>query len=384
MRLIQFLPVLIVLMASCQGDVNHDDTKSKVATQADKTVQSVNGSNWSFIPSVSEPAAQISEYIRRVFQDSKGNLWFGTNGDGVCRYDGKTLTYFGTNEGFCGSAVRGIVEDKNATLWFGTDQGVCQFDGKSFTNFTEMDGLPSNQVWSILIDRNEIIWIGTELGAVRYDPSGKSSFLLTMDQTLTKASKTFTAFPLPEQNGERNPDAYPAPKMVSSLYEDKAGNIWLGTNGDGAFCWDGKTLKNLSEKDGLCNNYLQCILEDHSGNMWFGSRFGGLSRYNRMPANGTNANRFTNFTEQNGLCHTFVWTMMEDSQNNLWIGTAGGGSCRYEGQTFTSYSASDGLPNRHVQSIFEDQNHRLWFGCSGGLFRMDGNRFVNVTKAGPW
>jgi ligand-binding sensor domain-containing protein len=76
--------------------------------------------------------------------------------------------------------------------------------------------------------------------------------------------------------------------------------------------------------------------------------------------------------------------MMEDSQNNLWIGTAGGGSCRYEGQTFTSYSASDGLPNRHVQSIFEDQNHRLWFGCSGGLFRMDGNRFVNVTKAGPW
>ncbi len=39
------------------------------------------------------PAQQISEYVREVFQDQDGDLWFGTNGDVVFRYDGKSLTY---------------------------------------------------------------------------------------------------------------------------------------------------------------------------------------------------------------------------------------------------------------------------------------------------
>jgi ligand-binding sensor domain-containing protein len=46
--------------------------------------------------------------------------------------------------------------------------------------------------------------------------------------------------------------------------EDRAGNIWFATNG-GAYRYDGKTLTNISEKDGLCNNSVNCILEDKDG-----------------------------------------------------------------------------------------------------------------------
>lgn len=54
---------------------------------------------------------QLSPFVRRVFQDRTGNLWFGTNGDGVIRYDGNSLEYFSTDDGFGGITVRGMVQD---------------------------------------------------------------------------------------------------------------------------------------------------------------------------------------------------------------------------------------------------------------------------------
>ncbi len=53
---------------------------------------------------------QISENVREVFQDREGNLWFGTNGDGVARFDGESLTYLSVEEGLAGSAIRGMLQ----------------------------------------------------------------------------------------------------------------------------------------------------------------------------------------------------------------------------------------------------------------------------------
>jgi len=50
----------------------------------------------------------VSQYIRSIFQDSKGNLWFGTLGEGVVRYDVKTLTYFSNPDGFVNNTVYAI------------------------------------------------------------------------------------------------------------------------------------------------------------------------------------------------------------------------------------------------------------------------------------
>ncbi len=339
---------------------------------------------------------QISAYVRRIFQDKNGNLWFGTNFDGVCRYDGKSLTYFTTTEGFSGNAVRGIIADESGNLWFATDGGVCRYDislanqpcnnntcnhnqttekdlkehsqelAKSFTRYTTSEGLSHNGVWSILMDKTGNFWFGTEGGVSCYN----------------SGLQLFSSFQLPPIDAKNfSGDAYPAPKLVSSLYQDKAGNIWLGTNGNGVYRYDGKTLFNLSEQNGLCNNYVQCILEDKRGMFWFGSRFGGLSRYDPVQ------NKFTNFTSKDGLGTDFVWTMLEDGKSpdgtvGIWISTSGGGLSRYE-------SAKGGISKlnkspSHVQSIFEDKQGNLWLGCSGGLYRLEGQSYVNVMRTGPW
>jgi ligand-binding sensor domain-containing protein len=335
---------------------------------------------------------QISEYIRRIFQDRAGNLWLGTNGDGVCHYDGHSLTYFTPREGFGGYAVRDIVEDGDGNLWFGTDGGVCRFDAvrakhpcvanscghvlelpqermahdeevaKAFTRYTVGEGLGSNQVWSLLLDRNGSLWAGTEGGLGRFDA----------------LTGTFLGFPLPVPDLALFPDAYPAPKVVWSIAEDKAGNLWFATNGNGAYRYDGKSLTQFSEKEGLCNNFLQFIFEDKNGRIWFGSRFAGLSRYD--------GKTFTNFNGQDGLLTDFMWTMAEDKKGDLWIGTAGGGAYLHDGGSgFTHFQAQMGEKQfRHVQSILADRDGRLWFGHSGGLFRLEGDSFINVVKEGPW
>lgn len=337
------------------------------------------------------PAPQISQYIRRMFQDRNGNIWFGTNGDGVARYDarlngsvglGKPLAYFSVKEGFSGEAVRGIVEDRSGNLWFATNAGVSRYDGKRFENFDRRNGLGSNQTWSLLIDKNGTVWCGTEAGVYRYD--GKKD---------ANGQPVFTRFPLPEADLSKQPNAYPASKLVNSIYQDQAGNIWFGTNGLGVYRYDGTSLPdgsprltNFSEKDGLCNNFVQCIVQDnskgeHKGSMWFGTRFGGMSRFD-----GT---KFTNFTTNEGLSNNFVWTFLQDNSGgnpngDLWIGSAGGGLMLYDGKSFRHFAGPEGLPNRHVQSLLKDNKGRLWVGTSGGAFRLDGKSFVNVTKNGPW
>src|SRR6218665_730010 len=262
------------------------------------------------------PTTQISRYIRRMFQDRAGNIWFGTNGEGVCRYDGKNYVYFSSTDlrsGFGGEAVRGIIQEENGTIWFGTEGGISVFDGKKFTTFA-----------------------------------------------------------LPKANLVKVPDAYPAPKLINSIFQDKVGNIWFGSNGNGVYRFDGKSIENISEKNGLCNNFVQCITQDKKGNLWFGTRFGGMSKFD--------GKTFTTFNENNGLKNNFVWTFHEDKSGNLWIGNAGGGLTRYDGKTFTNYMENEGLPNRFIQSFLEDNDGKFWIGTSGGAFTFDGKTFVNITR----
>ena len=169
---------------------------------------------------------QLCHWVRRIFEDSRGNLWFGTGTYGVMRYDGYTLEYITKDKGFGGTAVRGIVEDEDGNVWFGTGSGISKYDGKTFTNYTKKDGLISNDVWSITIDRNGMIWIGTYDGLSMFD------------------GNVFTTVNIPQPNVK-----YPTPMLsedrISCIREDKKGVLWFGTDGVGIWKYDGKTLRIL-------------------------------------------------------------------------------------------------------------------------------------------
>jgi ligand-binding sensor domain-containing protein len=79
--------------------------------------------------------SQIGEYVVETFQDSQGNLWFGTLEKGVAKYDGSKLTYLTTKDGLPSDRIVSIIEDDSGNLWFGTGAGLSKFDGKTFYKF---------------------------------------------------------------------------------------------------------------------------------------------------------------------------------------------------------------------------------------------------------
>jgi len=324
----------------------------------------------------SNPPQQISEYVRRIFEDSRGNLWFGTGSDGICRYDGKTLVYFSTDEGLSGKQVTGIIEDRRGNIWVSTIGGISRYDGNRFTNFTEKDGLPSNVVWSIYADSRGTIWAGTLNGLCKYNP---------------EAGGKFCPFALPQAD---IPNAAPlfSAKLISSILEDKGGNLWFGTDGVGVCKYDpsakktgAKQFTHLTKADGLCDNTIVCIIEDRAGNLWFSSRYGGLSRYNPSATAGADK-RFTNLTVQNSdIGSNEVWTMHEDRAGAIWFSPKGWGTYRFKDNQISHFGQGEGLPVRAVQSIYEDTKGRLWIGGGNdGLHFFDGKRFVQVNRDGPW
>jgi ligand-binding sensor domain-containing protein/signal transduction histidine kinase len=282
-----------------------------------------------------------------MLEDKKGNMWFGTEG-GVSRYDGKSFTTFTTADGLGNNIIRGIGKDKKGNIWFGTNGGgVSRYDGKSFTTYTTTNGLGSNSVWSIAEDRKGNMWFGTGGGGVScYD------------------GKSFTTYTVAQGLGYNS---------VSSILEDKDGNIWFGTYGGGVSCYDGKSFTTYTVSKGLADNKVWCMLEDKGGNMWFGTDGGGVSCYD--------GKSFTTLTTADGLSKNSVFSILEDRWGNLWFSTFGGGVSRYDGKSFTSCTTAQGLGNNIVLSVLQDKKGIMWFGTYGGVSRYDGKSFITYTPS---
>ncbi len=318
----------------------------------------------------------VSQYIRSIFQDSKGNLWFGTIAEGVVRYDVKTLTYFSTLDGFNSNSVFAINEDKNGNLWFGTDQGVYKYDTrlndevgqeKTFRNYNQKDGLSHIDISrkSILVDKRGTIWVGTHGGVFQYD-----SFA---DARGDKCFSLFQALP---------------PINVTGIMEDRSGNIWFASSNKGVFRYDpsallkagGKAIINFAEKEGLGDNYAGGIAQDKAGNMWFVMK-NGICKYD--------GRTFTEFTTKDGLGGTEFWGIFIEQSGIIWV-TARGSTTRFDPsvplpnpKAFTVFTPANGL-NCCVQSMYQDKSGNMWWGAGQGLYRFDGKRFYQVKQNGPW
>ena len=303
------------------------------------------------------PSLLVGQVIRSIFQDSKGNLWFGTLGDGIIRYDGKALKYHSETEFF--HSVHAIAEDKKGNIWFGTHNGAIKYDGKTFRNYGEENGLSNIEVGrkSILVDKWANIWVGTAGGVFRYNPYA--------DSTGGQCFSLFRLLP---------------PINVKDIMEDKTGNIWFASQDNGVFRYDGKAIKNITEKEGLGDNYAGGMMQDKTGNVWFTMK-GGICRYD--------GKAFTEFTTKDGLGGSKVWGIYIEKSGIIWI-AARGSTTRYDPsipisnpKAFTVFTEQDGI-DCCVQSMYQDRAGNMWWGAGTGLYRFDGKRFYQVKQKGPW
>ncbi|TAF65029.1 MAG: hypothetical protein EAZ55_10095 [Cytophagales bacterium] len=174
--------------------------------------------------------------IYSIYKDQKGNIWFGTNPVGVCRYDGKSFEWITEedvtefrNEGANG--VRSITEDKNGDFWFNTEKRYSIYDSitlKSNQFYTRHESIGSldgkkdsnlDEYLSTTRDNQNNLWFVTyQDGIWKYD-GAKITHYVVQDN-----SKDITLF---------------------SIYKDNNGDLWLGTNENGAFKFNGTTFEKF-------------------------------------------------------------------------------------------------------------------------------------------
>ena len=137
---------------------------------------------------------------------------------------------------------------------------------------------------------------------------------------------------------------------MTHIYEDKAGNIWFGTEG-GASRYDGKSFRNFKTKKG------STLAQSDSVH---------ISVYqNRLP--------------EDHWMHSDINAIVEDKTGKLWFGTRGYASV-YDGKTFTTVTNTEGKPFTNVRSIIKDKKGNIWLGGNDGLWRYDGNSFTNFSQ----
>ncbi|HMH22825.1 MAG TPA: two-component regulator propeller domain-containing protein [Puia sp.] len=321
--------------------------------------------------------------------DKAGNLWFGTGGGGISKYDGQHFTNYTIAQGLAGSVVFCIMEDKAANLWIGTTSGVSKYNGNHFTNYTVSGGLAGNFVTCIIQESGGNLWFGTHDGGVsKYDGDHFTNYT-----TAQGLAGNYVRCVLQDRRGNLwfGTDAGGVSKYdghhftnyttteglgnnsVNCIARDNAGNLWFGTNG-GASSYDGKSFTNYTTTEGLAANDVFCILQDGAGDLWFGTHTNGVSKYD--------GSRFRNYTKAEGLADNKINSIVQDRAGNLWIASQGGGVSKYEGNSFTHFTTAQGLANNLVFSMTQDKTGNLWFGTyEGGVSRYDGKSFANYTKA---
>ncbi|MBM6818771.1 MULTISPECIES: ligand-binding sensor domain-containing protein [Clostridium] len=338
--------------------------------------------------------------VEYIYQDSDGYMWFGTD-DGLNKYDGinfEVYKYKGEDENsISGNIIVAIIEDNDGYIWVGSnDEGVNIIDRSNdkvyrldkegelnslltSTDITVINGYDNkifigtnnginiidkdkkeiikylesdssfdsdkSKIREIYIDKDKLVWIGTRDG------------LYTMDENY-KFSNLNDIF---KDNNIND-------RVISSVYEDSDGEIWIGLSIDGGLVRynkdTGKVINYTSnDKNGLSYNSVKDINGDSSGNIWIATNY-GLNKFNKSE------NKFTQYTEKEGLSNNFIYGILFDEEENPWVSTNYGVS-KYDinKEKFVNFSISDGLQGNEFNgySYFKASDGEMFFGGISGL-----------------
>jgi ligand-binding sensor domain-containing protein len=309
-----------------------------------------------------------SDNISCMLEDKRGNIWFGTTGEGVYKYDGITFTQFTKSNGLQSNAVYSLLEDTNGIIWIGTTEGLCKIiNGKiekvavarNTFSFNTNNSYYTNQstkntVWSLLQDKSGIIWVGTGDGVYQYDGKSFTRFLQN-DGVINKEDLKLT--------------------LIDNMLQDKTGNIWFASGlppgEEGLILYDGKSVKSFKPNG---DKWIRYIREDKKGNLWFGGRIHGNFIYD--------GNSFKIFTEKVGIGNPIlvdklgnVWFSGEEKQSST---ETKDGIWRYDGKEFKNYK--DGMSKYFVWSMLEDKKGNIWIGSRNTeLYKYDGKQFIKFS-----
>ncbi len=342
--------------------------------------------------------------VRSLIQDQQGNIWLGTNGGGLCRFNGKEFEIYTKKQGLPDNIVGAVYEDSKGILWIATSKGISSYDGISFTHYSDDKGVQDGQYFWIKEDASGRIWVlGLENQGNRailylegdhfvdftkdHPELSEDNFIFWVFQDKQKNFQIITRKGLFQYNGKSLDRSYlrdllPADQLIFPFLEDQQGNLWLAAgvfpNIDDLYKLKSGTLTKVDLPEGITPRRINFALEDSSGNLWM-SVFGtGILKSSPDPQG---PSEFQLFTRNNGLPINMINNILEDREGNIWFGSNGGGLIKYSSDKFVALNVEDGLSSEIIRAISQDSKGDYWFGTTGGaVIKFDGTTIENVIR----
>jgi signal transduction histidine kinase/ligand-binding sensor domain-containing protein len=363
-------------------------------------------------------------------QSHDGYLWLATF-NGLVRFDGERFTVYNAHNtpALDSSRIVRVWEDRSGCLWVGTESGglvrrekgvfrqILVPNGKPSQLNALCDGKSTGEVWLTFVngrmrhfsegkltefvaswqgqpfvplipirsnDGTILLWtdkgpfsnetgvfapVGTNAAAFPnsadvYAPSRRGGSWRTFESKIVRIER--------DQVVERYDVFDWLPAVVATLYEDKAGNLWIGSLGAGVgrIKPDGRHEK-MGDDFGLGHSQIRSFLEDQEGNIWIGSDGAGLYRLR--------SSAFSIIDKSNGL-GADVALAVTDAEDGLWIGTNGGGIAHANDEEVRTIPVK-GFPIAHVWTLLRDRENSVWIGTWGaGLFKLSNGKIEAVPQ----
>jgi len=251
--------------------------------------------------------------------------------------------------------VRGLLLDRDRTLWIAHDRGLTRAKGSSARTFTTADGLPSNSVQCLLQAHDGRLWVGTASGAAVMD--GERFSAITSKDGLID-------------------------DMVNAMAEDRDGGLWFGSYvapRGGISVLRNQTWYRFALKDRLPHANVTCFLLAADGSMWVGTGFdtrGGAVHFEVPP---TGAPRIVGtLSKADGLAGDKVRALYQDSLGRIWFASELDGIAVQTGAGFRIVTAAQGLSDNETKVIVGASDGTVWLGTRDGISYIHDPRVVTA------
>jgi signal transduction histidine kinase/DNA-binding response OmpR family regulator/ligand-binding sensor domain-containing protein len=302
-------------------------------------------------------------------QDRKGNLWIGTNGSGLLKWDkasGSFRLYRNQKENpssISSDIVVSSLEDKNGNMWFGTFLGGLNLMvGDHFTHYepeiNNPNSLSNMSIYGLVEDNKQNLWIATLGGGVdKLDPDRKT-FHKHQVENVPGLSSNFVLSLFP-----KNPQwVYLSTTVGIDVLNTATNNIM-------------PLFRNRAQLDKLADLIIYNTLVDSRNLIWIATD-NGINIYN--PKQKT----ISYINQSGGLPSEQVVSLIEDTNGNVWAGTRNGLACIYcklnskTGKydfSNVSFDENDGLLSSifNQNAVFKDKEGKIYFGCTKGYTVFD-------------
>ena len=257
--------------------------------------------------------------------------------------------HFSVEDGVSSNSVRAILQDKYGFIWFGTDDGLNRYDGTT-VKFFRINVPGMSEYISSLFDGDDCIWVGTDDGLFTFDYE----------------TETFTPMKVITLKGVK------IATTVNVITEDKDGNLWLSTVGQGIFRYNrGQGYLEQYEFRGA-NGVMSSVMVDSDNQIWAITNWGtpSVAKLNKA------SNKFESFNlqyESQGQNSSSL-AILEDSSHTLWLGTWDCGLQKidkYTGKITTYLHPANGKGTKHIHTLMEYAPNELLIGSDDGLLLFD-------------